>query len=116
MKMESTFLSRALEKVKDLELEIQNILNEAITDSTPVKPEELGLDRRSAQNLWVCDEGIFVREISDRSLQYYGGFEYVPKDLRHDYGDYIFYSAVDERVWEHIDRFMSNSADKTENE
>lgn len=107
MKMESTLLSRALEKVKDLEAEIQNTLEEAITDSTPVKPDELGLDPRVAHILWVCDEGIFVRESSDRSLQYYGGFEYVDKDCRHDYGTYVFYSADDDRVWGHIDSFKS---------
>lgn len=111
MKFESTVLSEALEKVKDLELEMQDLIEEAIGDSTPIKPSELGLDPRSAPCLWICEEGIFARADHDRTLQYYGGFEYVGKECRHDYGDYVFYSTDDERVWGHVDTFLSNSVD-----
>jgi hypothetical protein len=38
-------------------------------------------------------------------MQYYGGFEYVYKEYRHEMGDYVFYLAEDDRVGGHIDSY-----------
>ena len=70
--------------------------------------ERIGLDPRSASKLYICDEGIIVYLDNDRTLQYYGGFEYVDSiGCRYQLGDWVFYSAEDDRVRDHIDRFYN---------
>ena len=47
---------------------------------TEVKAKQLGLDSRSFYGVAYADESaIVVGKDQDRSLQYYGGFEYVDK-------------------------------------
>lgn len=100
--------------VMDVLNAMDDMVNELIDECDGVSPEALGLDRRSAYRLWVSDEGIFVRAGSDdRTLQYYGGFEYVDKDYRKELGQYVFYSIEDDRVYEHIER-MNYDADNKE--
>lgn len=67
-----------------------------------VKAQDLGLDSRAGYRLFVNSECIVVSDADDRSLQYYGGFEYVDKEYRTALGDWVFYSADDDRVQEHI--------------
>lgn len=98
----------AVQKINELNEQIAEILDVAIQATPVATAEDLGLDPRSASRLWVCDEGIFVYESSDRSLQYYGGFEYVDKNCRKEYGDYVFYNVNDDRVWRHVDTYYSN--------
>ena len=74
---------------------------------TEVKAKQLGLDPRSFYGVAYADESaIVVSKDQDRSLQYYGGFEYVDKDYRREVGDYVFYLAEDDRVREHLDHFL----------
>lgn len=68
-----------------------------------VSPVELGLDRRSAYRLFVNNECIVVRKSEDRTLQYYGGFEYIDTLDRIEFGDYVIYSADDDRVQDCIE-------------
>ena len=67
----------------------------------------IGLDPRSASLLWVGDNFLAVTRSDDRSLQYYGGFEYVDKGCRTECGEYIFYSVDDNRVYDHHLQFKS---------
>ena len=68
--------------------------------------ESVGLDRRSAPKLYFCEDGIVVYLDHDRALQYYGGFEYVDTmGCRYQLGDWVFYSAEDDRVRDHVDAF-----------
>ena len=74
---------------------------------TEVKAKQLGLDPRSFYGVAYADESaIVVSKDQDRSLQYYGGFEYVDKEYRREVGDYVFYLAEDDRVREHLDHFL----------
>jgi hypothetical protein len=68
-----------------------------------VPADSLGLDRRAAYRLWVNDDCIIVDKGNDRTLQYYGGFEYVDKEYRIEMGDYVIYLSDDDRVQGHID-------------
>jgi hypothetical protein len=47
----------------------------------------------------------------NRSLRYYGGFEYVDDEYIRTYGDYVIYSAETERVQDVIDSL----SEETEN-
>jgi hypothetical protein len=56
---------------------------------------KLGLDQRAAYSGIYVDledeEFVAVAAGSDRILQYYGGFEYIDKEYRHELGNYVFY-------------------------
>ena len=41
----------------------------------------------------------------DKSLQYYGGFEYVNKSSRQEYGNYVIYESSDSRVYDALECF-----------
>lgn len=68
--------------------------------------ENVGLDSRCGV-IYISEEAIAVDKHNDRTLQYYGGFEYVNKEYRAEVGDYVFYTADDDRVRDHIDRYYS---------
>ena len=70
-----------------------------------VQAEDIGLDRRSAYRLYVDKDRtcIAVSKSYDRTLQYYGGFEYVDREYRREVGNWVFYFADSERVQGHLD-------------
>lgn len=74
----------------------------------------IGLDVRSASRLWVDEDCIIVRLGNDRSLQYYGGFEYVEKSCRYELGNYVVYTAEDDRVRDHIEQYYSYLNDRAQ--
>ena len=59
--------------------------------------EELGLDFRCGRILISVDEG-FVAACSPRSIEYYGGWEYIDSEYKLDAGDYRFYDRDADRV------------------
>jgi hypothetical protein len=71
-----------------------------------VKPKEIGLDSRSAYQLFINEDYIAVSRGDRRSLDYYGGFEYVDEEHVTVLGDYVFYSSDNERVQDHLDEFF----------
>lgn len=82
--------------------EVNDIVTEYVDDNLErIRPEQAGLDARCGR-IWVNRECIAVENGNDRVLQYYGGFEYVEKEYRTELGDWVFYSADDDRVHEHI--------------
>lgn len=92
--------------VMDLIEDFNDQINEQLQEMKYVQATDIGLDRRAAYRLWVDDECIVVKKSDDRTLQYYGGFEYVDKDYRTEVGDYVVYFADDERVRGHIDQLI----------
>jgi hypothetical protein len=88
--------------IDDVETKTRRFVNDNM-DMVPAS--DCGLDPRCGR-LFISDEGIAVSKDSDRSLQYYGGFEYVDKDYRHELGDFVFYSIDDERVRDHVETFF----------
>ena len=71
-----------------------------------VPARQLGIDYRCGQ-LFITPDCIGVDKSTDRTLQYYGGFEYVDKEYRHEFGDYVFYSAEDNRVRGHLETYLN---------
>ena len=70
-----------------------------VAGMTEVTAYNLGLDPSSFWGYAYVDEtAIVVIKEQTRSLDYYGGFEYVDKDYRREVGDYVFYLAEDDRV------------------
>jgi len=59
--------------------------------------EELGLDFRCGRILISVDEG-FVAACSPRSIEYYGGWEYIDSEYKLDAGGFRFYDSEADRV------------------
>ena len=93
--------------VYDLIDDVQTKTHRFVNDYMDLVPaSDCGLDIRCGR-LFVNSDGIAVSKDSDRSLQYYGGFEYVDKDYRHELGEFVFYSVDDDRVREHVATFFN---------
>lgn len=77
---------------------------------------DFGLDRRAVGRIWTDYEVIVVDGRDDRTLQYYGGFEYVDPAYRHVIGQWVIYSNEDDRVQEAIEHFYTqqNAEESTE--
>lgn len=58
--------------------------------------EELGLDRRSAREIYVCEDFIAVYNQYVKSLEYYGGFEYIDRNNVVTLMNITIYSGEDE--------------------
>ena len=81
---------------------IENAVQKYIEESDVVEIgstglEELGLDFRCGRILISVDEG-FVAACNPRSIEYYGGWEYIDSELKLDAGDYRFYDSEADRV------------------
>lgn len=97
---------------------IVNVMNDMVEQLIDdkfqmVKPKEVGLDTRSSYQLFINEDYIAIRKSDRRSLDYYGGFEYVDEEHVTVLGDYIFYSADDERVQGHLDEFFHQEKEES---
>lgn len=92
--------------------EMTSIVDEAVSSfiscAEEIKPEVAGLDKRAGYKLFITEDVIACRMNDDKALQYYGGFEYVEQDCRSVIGGYVFYSCDDERVQEHIQKWLES--------
>lgn len=77
-----------------------------------IQSTDIYLDERSANRLWINNECIAVELRYDRSLQYYGGFEYIDSEYRTQVGDYVFYSSEDSRVADLIETWESTKEEE----
>ena len=94
--------------------EINNQISERVQKMEYVQAEDLQLDRRAAYRLHVNEDCIIVDKNTDRTLQYYGGFEYVDKEYRIEMGDYVVYLGDDDRVRGHIDYYYEREEEEEE--
>jgi hypothetical protein len=85
--------------------QVEKIVGDYVATLDEVLPEDLGLDRRVAYRLYITDNVIAVSKSEDRTLQYYGGFEYVDREYRKEFGDWVLYSGESDRVDRHLCRF-----------
>ena len=81
---------------------IENAVQKYIEESDCVEIgsrglEELGLDFRCGRILISVDEG-FVAACNPRSIEYYGGWEYIDSEFKLDAGYYRFYDREADRV------------------
>jgi hypothetical protein len=86
--------------------EVTELTDNYIGTMEKVPAVKLGLDNRSG-SLFISPDCIAVYKANDRALQYYGGFEYVDTEYRHEMGDFVFYSAEDDRVQGHLEDYLN---------
>lgn len=89
----------------DSTLDMIDAVNEVVernirTKFTQVPASDLGLDNRCGRLLVdIVDEVIAVPNHNIRTLDYYGGFEYIKEgEGRVTVGDYTFFTSDNERV------------------
>ena len=85
---------------------VTELTDNFVANMGKVNPQQLGLDNRCG-SLFVTPDCIGTYKERDRALQYYGGFEYVNKEFRHEMGDYVFYSVEDNRVRDHLEQYLN---------
>ena len=105
-------LKMVITKSYEYILEVMDSTEKFVAEhATMVDPIKLGLDERVAPKLFVADGAIIVSKGNDNRLQYYGGFEYVNKEFRHEIGDYVFYLSDDPRILEHLNDYEDSFFD-----
>jgi len=96
-------MSMLYKLMKEINARVEELIDEEFREVTA---KEVGLDPRSAYQLLINEDYIAIRKNNRRSLDYYGGFEYVDEEHITVLGDYVFYSSDDERVQGHLDEFF----------
>jgi hypothetical protein len=80
----------------------------ALEELPKVRGDKLDLDPR-AGSVWVdVDNGYIIAGTSKRSLDYYGGFEYVDVDNVIEFGRWKIYQGYDERVSDALAAYERN--------
>lgn len=91
-----------LEKVQaKMEETVEELLTEEFKIVTSKQMTDLRavIDYRALPyRMWYNEETLVVSTSSMGMLNYYGGFEYVDKENRSEYGIYTFFSDEDSRV------------------
>jgi hypothetical protein len=107
------FTGTEFDSVTDMLDAIETVVYRNIYDKTQqTSAKALGLDERAARILFVDQDYIIVPEVNRGNLDYYGGFEYVGSCFVHVIGGFVFYSAQDERVQDHLDIYFHSSKDE----
>ena len=88
----------------DLLDEVQDQVERQVAGMRRVTANELGLDPRCGRA--YVDEDCIVVEGDGRSINYYGGFEYIDNEDVRKVGDYVIYLATAERVREALECLM----------
>lgn len=83
--------------------EMNNFVNGLIKENAKLVSEEQQtrwpLDWRALPNrMYIADDALIIPKIFVRTLNYYGGFEYIDAEHRYDLGEYVMFSAESERV------------------
>ena len=95
-----------VEDLDDLFYRVERLTQNFFATWDRCSAAELGLDRRSHyDSLYYSRDGIAVQG-STRSLDYYGGFEYVKGVDRRQIGDWMIYLSSCRRVRGHLQRVL----------
>lgn len=82
-------------------------------DTIAVYADKIGLDFR-AGCVTISKEGGFIATTNSRTLEYYGGFEYVKSEDKITIGEWTFYFDSSSRVESALDYFYDENEDDEE--
>lgn len=85
----------------DLVYAVNELVEERLGECQDVRADRMGLDDRCG-TLKVHQDFIAVPIHSNQRIRYYGGFEYVHDENVVTLGGWVFYSAEDSRVRDHL--------------
>jgi hypothetical protein len=92
----------------ELQEKIAQMVDQYFEDSSAVRvsAEEIGLDSRAGYVFVSVEEGwIAVNSAYKRSLDYYGGFEYVDYNHREEILDFTFFASGCSRVDDALEHY-----------
>ena len=83
----------------ELQEQIEQMVDQYFEDSSVIRvsAEAVGLDARAGYIFISTEEG-WIASRNTRSLEYYGGFEYIGADYKVTVGEITFYSEDHSRV------------------
>ena len=90
----------------ELQEQIERMVDDYFEDSSAqrVSAEAVDLDHRAGY-LFISTEEGWIASRSTRSLEYYGGFEYIGEEYRVTVGEITFYSSDHSRVADAIEYY-----------
>lgn len=94
----------------DLQDQIDGIVSEYVEKCTRVNADDCGLDPRAGTEIFIGPKHdvLIVNRNRVRSLNYYGGFEYIDSECVRSMSDFVFFTADDKRVVEAIDNALES--------
>ena len=96
-------MSMLYKLMNQINAKVEELIDEEFREVTA---KEVGLDPRAGYRLFINEDYIAVSKGNRRTLDYYGGFEYVDEEHVTVIGDMVFYSSDDERVQDHLNEFF----------
>ena len=98
-----------------LQEQIEQMVDQYFEDAGAqrVSAEKAGLDSRAGYIFVSTEEG-WIASRNTRSLEYYGGFEYIDIEYRVTVGEITFYSSDDSRVADALEHYIENQSDQGE--
>ena len=96
----------------ELQQEIDKMVDQYFENASAVRvdAEEIGLDSRAGYVFLSTEEG-WVASRNTRSLEYYGGFEYIGEDYKVTVGEMTFYSEEHSRVADALKYFKNKQGE-----
>ena len=101
----------------ELQDQIDNLIDQYLEDSNAarVSAEAVGLDSRAGYVFISTEEG-WIASRNTRSLEYYGGFEYISEEHKVTVGEITFYSDDHSRVCDAIEYYNDEQQRKEDAE
>ena len=95
--------------------DLEDQVDQMVRDFREVSAEEGGLDYRAGR-VYVTKTHVIAHGGNVRTMNYYGGFEYVSKECTYVVGDFTFWSAEDKRVQEFIEYVYGDDYENEEDD
>jgi hypothetical protein len=93
--------------------EVNDRVRDILKDCPLVSASKLGLDSRCG-TVYIDEDSIVVHKSNNKSIRYYGGFEYVDEEDITEVGDFVIYSDDSSRVRECIEYFLEGAEELVE--
>ena len=97
----------------ELQEQIEKVVDQYFEDASAqrVSAEDVGLDVRAGY-LFISTEEGWIASRNTRSLEYYGGFEYIGTDYRVTVGEITFYSEDHSRVADALEYYSQKDVEQ----
>ena len=102
----------------ELEQQVEELVSQYIEESeaASVFGDDVGLDYRAGRVYVSVNEDFVAVSGNVRTINYYGGFEYIDSDYITTIGHMTFYSGETSRVRECIEYYIENTENKNNNQ
>ena len=102
----------------ELEEQVEELLEKYMksAEAVRVSASKVGLDIRAGSVYVSVEENWIAVRGGTRTIDYYGGFEYIDPDERKTIGDYTFYEGDNDRVQDCLEYYSENLTQNKEGE